>query len=118
MEILLKAAYILVVIINFSVGILVLVKNYKKGSNLTFFLLTLTLNGWVISNYLAYTGTENIAQVGGQASFMFGALIVPMFMIFVYYFPKKSNFHLNYLLLLFIPAVIFSYFSFSPAFIK
>ncbi|MFH1236111.1 MAG: hypothetical protein V1685_04210 [Parcubacteria group bacterium] len=116
---LLKITYFLVLFVNSLVGGIVLLKNFKKATNLTFFVLIVILNGWVISDYLTYMGKAGTAQLGAHLSYVFGTLIVPTFMLFVYYFPQQSKFRIKgYLLALVLPILVFAYFSFSPAFVK
>ena len=118
MNTLITILYCIFSIVNFVVGFIVLLNNKQRKQNIVFFLLILILNGWILSNLVNMTfRSYDVSHLAGRISFFFGALIIPAFIFFVYYFPKKSNYKTYVNTLIAIPGIILAIFSFSGLFI-
>ncbi len=116
---LIKIIYLVVILINFAVAFLVLVRSKRSGIKWTYFILIIILNGWLAGNYFAYfTGSAEVTAVFGRVSFLMGGLIVPSFLLFSIFFPYKSRVKLIHIILLTIPPIIIGWTSLGNAFFK
>jgi len=112
-----KFFYWAIGIINFIVAFFVLFKSRQKLVKGLFFVLIMVLNGWLISNYIAFfTGFSNVTIIAGRFAFAFGALIVPAFLLFSLFFPFKSKISSIVKFLLIVPPIIIVFMSFGPYF--
>lgn len=110
---------VVIVGVNTLVCLTVLVKGFRKPANWTFFFLVMAFNGWILGNYLTHIiQTESFPMFAIDLTYFFGVLIVPIFILFVYYFPKKSIFSWFKYFILIMPAIIAAVISFFSVYIK
>ncbi|MFA7245368.1 MAG: HAMP domain-containing sensor histidine kinase [Candidatus Magasanikbacteria bacterium] len=101
--------YALNIIFTLSLGFFVLYKNLKDKINTTFFLMSLSISGWLITLYFYYNDhfVDYLLNIG-KFNFVFTELLIFFVFLFVYYFPKiqfkikKTFFILFFLELIFL----------------
>ncbi len=91
---------------NTLVAVTVLAKGVRKVAHWLFFILILIFNGWIIGNYFThFANNASQSLFANNTTYFFGVFIVPIFILFVYYFPRKSNFSWYRYILLILPAI-------------
>lgn len=78
--------------LNIAVGLLVLLRNYRKLQNILFFVFALSLAGWVIGiGGFLITHEEHVAFVWAKAYYSFPLLIVGSMALFSRSFPTGEH---------------------------
>jgi len=95
---------IIVAVLNFFIGLVVILKNHKSHINLSFGLFLLSVVGWSIGLAMSreLAGTLE-ALHWGNSTYYFGALIAIFFLYFSFIFPfqkKKFTFFQKFLIIL------------------
>ncbi len=98
-------------IFAFTLGIYVLVSDFRKRNNRVFFYLTLTISGWIESVWWAFyyvnSASWQMASIIFRSSFFFSALAVSFLTLFFYFFPRvtvpiKKKYKVGFIALVFI----------------
>ncbi|MFA6042975.1 MAG: hypothetical protein WC786_04770, partial [Patescibacteria group bacterium] len=91
---------------NTLVAVTVLAKGVRKVAHWLFFTLILVFNGWIIGNYFTHFANDASQSLfANNCTYFLGVFIVPIFILFVYYFPRKSHFSWYGYILLILPAI-------------
>ncbi|MBU1026843.1 MAG: PAS domain S-box protein [Candidatus Margulisbacteria bacterium] len=109
-----------VILANFLLGVLVLIKNSKDKINISFFGVTLAIVLWTIGVYIFWNSASlNIATWGGKLAFLGAAAIPAFLLLFGLAFPKELK-PISFLrwLLIFLPPALFSVLIFSNQVLK
>ncbi|MDD3480979.1 MAG: ATP-binding protein [Patescibacteria group bacterium] len=79
------------VILNLFLGFLVFTRNRKNFYNFSFFIMTVAVVSWLLSNYAVDIVNLDVATFLIRLTNFFGNWAVFMFFVFVWNFPKKMN---------------------------
>lgn len=111
--------YLIVVCVNLYVGFWVLLKSKNKYQRNVFFLFILVLEAWLLTNYFSHVlDDQTLSLVLARGTYLFGALIVPTFILFVKAFPKREKINYPTYLGLNIPILLMVYLSFTGQLVK
>jgi len=91
MDIQYQVLYLINIIITFSIGFFVFYRDFKEKINITFFLFSFSLVGWLLTLYFYYhTGFAEYLLIIGRLNFGFVELLVFFLFAFAYYFPIRA----------------------------
>ncbi len=107
---------IFVAAINVLLGLVVLIKNYKKVINILFSSFVFLISAWTIMIAMMFITKSNIM---GNIAFIPASVLPLFFLLFTYYFPKKT-FEINKvaLFIISIPSLFFCLISPTALIIK
>lgn len=103
----------------FLLGALVLVRNRKNLANIFFFLLTIFISFWILSNLLVdYLAIADLVLFWSRATNFFAVLLVYFLLCFIFFFPRPLNTSALLLKLFLFPVSLFLIISISELHIQ
>lgn len=79
-------------VLNLALGMFILLRNTRLLSNVTFFLLTLSISAWAVSNFLTEADIPlEFNQIFNRLAYLFGFLCMVAIVVFCYNFPTRVS---------------------------
>src|SRR3712207_3999716 len=77
-------------LVNLSLGIFILRRNTRLLSNISFFLLTVSISAWAVSNFLTEADVPLLVnRIFNSLAYLFGFLCVYFIVYFCYNYPRS-----------------------------
>jgi len=77
---------------NIIIGLFVWLSNVRSNVKFVFFLLTLSIAGWIVTNWITYYSLDfSVIDLNGGLTYAFSCAIVPLFFSFIYLFVGKKE---------------------------